>query len=111
MASEEVPATLPVFNPPWGRRYRLIRAGLILATAQIIAGAAHRYVGMDAEVAKMLIIAGSLQWSGIIGSYVFGAAWQDNELGKSMGMRYRPAGRPPAPVANFAGRGGVDEPN
>lgn len=98
----------PVFSPPWGRRYRMIRRGLVVATAQIVAGAAHGHVGMDPEVAKMLVIAGSLQWSSIVGCYVFGAAWQDNELGKSLGSRYAPR-RPVIP--QLAGRGGVDEPN
>lgn len=104
---EAAPA-VQITAPPWGRRYRLMKHGLVLATLQIVAGGAHAYLGMDPEVAKVMILAGSGQWAAIIGCYVFGATWQDIGLGAQLGTRYRPM--TPRLRAAPATTGRVDEP-
>lgn len=59
----------------WAKRRRIIHAGLALCAFAILIGALK--TDLEPDVAKTLITQAFWAGSAIIGSYVFGAVWDD----------------------------------
>ena len=64
-----------VSNDSWSKRRRIIHGALAVCALSIAIGALKS--DLDPSVAQTLITQAFWAGAGVVGSYVFGAAWED----------------------------------
>ena len=109
MAPRVNPPRLPPLNPNWRVRRRIVHATLAFCGGIIV------YVltaGQDSSVAEAAVSGAYLLAGAVIGSYVFGAVWEDTRHGRG-GMDHWQLedGRDWPRRDRGPGRGGLDDPD
>lgn len=73
----------------WSKRRRIIHYTLVFCAGIIASGMTYALVQGDTELVKTFVVAAFTSGMSLIGSYVFGAIWDDNNA--------RKFGTPPPP--------------
>ena len=72
-------------RPPWTQRRRVVFGALFVCAVLILRFAFWPTEGIDTELAKLIVL-GAFGLAGTtIGTYVFGAAWDDSNVMKTLG--------------------------
>lgn len=85
---------------PWWFRRRVIVYALLFCAAGVVSGAAHQYLTIDKEIAKLIISNSFILAGAVLASAIGAATWDDKNRNQAMVQMHKintlPSNIPPA---------------